>query len=95
MIEGVDLRDDQSRFQILCKMPFPYIGDKMVEKRMKADPNWYAYQTAKSIIQAFGRSIRNESDYAVSYILDEDWRYFFSSNSRMFPDEFKRSIVSH
>lgn len=95
MVEGVDLYDDSSRFQVLCKLPFPYMGDKMVEKRMKSDPRWYPYQTAKAIIQAFGRSVRNENDHAVSYILDEDWRYFFKMNSKLFPADFVRSLVAH
>jgi len=34
MMEGVDLADDMSRFQILCKVPFPYLGDAAIKKRM-------------------------------------------------------------
>ena len=34
MTEGVDLVDDASRFQIICKIPYPYLGDKLVKKRM-------------------------------------------------------------
>ena len=32
MTEGIDLKDDASRFQILCKVPYPYLGDKLVKK---------------------------------------------------------------
>jgi len=88
MTEGVDLADDSSRFQILCKVPFPYLGDLVVKKRMDRNKVWYPYTTAKSVIQSFGRSVRNERDFAVSYILDSDWSRFFSRNSRMFPEEF-------
>jgi len=34
MSEGVDLRDDLARFQILLKVPYPSLGDKLVRKRM-------------------------------------------------------------
>ncbi len=88
MAEGVDLADDASRFQILCKMPFPSLGDELVKKRMKRDKEWYAYQTLKTIVQSLGRSIRNENDFAVSYILDEDWQTFFRHNKRMFSEDF-------
>jgi len=88
MTEGVDLADDASRFQILCKVPYPYLGDQVVKKRMAKDDKWYDYQTAKTVIQALGRSVRNETDHAVSYILDADWRRFFAKNKQMFPDEF-------
>ena len=92
MMEGVDLADDASRFQILCKVPFPYLGDLVIKKRMERNKSWYPYTTAKSIIQSFGRSIRNEKDYAVSYILDADWSRFYARNSHMFPEEFKSSF---
>lgn len=88
MMEGIDLSDDSSRFQILCKIPFPYLGDKVVKKRMTIDPQWYQLQTIKSIVQAMGRSVRNSQDYAISYILDEDWQYFFNRNKHMFPRDF-------
>jgi ATP-dependent DNA helicase DinG len=93
MMEGVDLSDDASRFQIMCKIPFPYLGDQVVKKRMENNRMWYNYQTAKSIIQAIGRSIRNESDYATTYILDSDWERFFRTSSHMFPLDFKKTII--
>ena len=88
MAEGVDLADDASRFQIICKMPFPPLNDELVKKRMARDKNWYAYQTLKTIIQSLGRSIRNEKDYAATYILDEDWNNFYSRNKSMFSEDF-------
>lgn len=91
MMEGVDLHDDLSRFQIICKVPFPYLGDLVVKKRMEKNKFWYPYMTAKSIIQSLGRSIRNENDFAISYILDADWERFYRNNSSMFPAEYKMS----
>lgn len=94
MMEGVDLADDASRFQILCKIPFPFLGDLVVSKRMERNKQWYPYTTAKSIIQSFGRSVRNENDHAISYILDSDWERFYSRNSHMMPEEFRASLRS-
>jgi Rad3-related DNA helicase len=87
-MEGVDLKDNLSRFQIMCKVPFPFLGDAVVVKRMEKNEKWYPYMTAKLIIQSLGRSIRNETDYAVSYILDSDWNRFFNKNKNLFPNEF-------
>lgn len=92
MMEGVDLSDDSSRFQVLCKVPFPYLGDLVVKKRMERNKMWYPYATAKSVIQSFGRSIRNDKDYATSYILDADWQKFYQRNFHMFSEEFKKSL---
>ena len=92
MTEGIDLKGDLSRFQILCKVPYPYLGDKLVQKRMKKWSWWYPLQTAKTIIQSLGRSIRSADDYAVSYILDSDWDRFYGQQRDMFPESFRDSI---
>tara|TARA_B100000700_G_C15041272_1_gene855439 strand:+ start:935 stop:2563 length:1629 start_codon:yes stop_codon:yes gene_type:complete len=93
MSEGVDLHGDLSRFQIICKIPYPYLGDKIVKKRMNKWKNWYPLQTAKLIVQAAGRSIRSVDDVAITYILDSDWDRFFRNNSHMFPSTFKEALV--
>jgi len=92
MQEGVDLKDDLSRFQIICKVPYPYLGDKIVKKRMHRWSWWYPLQTAKTIVQSVGRSVRSQNDHAVSYILDADWTRFFDKNSSLFPEGFKKSL---
>jgi Rad3-related DNA helicase len=94
MMEGVDLADNASRFQILCKIPFPYLGDAAIKKRMERNPSWYNYQTVKSVVQSLGRSVRNETDYATSYILDRDWERFYRNSSSMFPAEFSDALQS-
>lgn len=92
MTEGVDLKGDLSRFQIICKVPYPYLGDKLIQKRMRKWTWWYPLQTAKTIIQSLGRSIRSADDHAVSYILDSDWDRFYDRESYLFPENFKESI---
>lgn len=93
MMEGVDLAGPASRFQILCKVPFPYLGDAAVQRRMKLNKDWYNYQTVKSVVQALGRSIRHVNDHATSYILDSDWKRFYDVSKDMFPLEFSEAIV--
>jgi len=92
MMEGVDLSDNLSRFQIICKVPFPYLGDEVVKKRLEKNETWYTYATAKSLIQSLGRSIRNENDFAISYILDSDWTNFFNKSKRMFEGHIGKVI---
>ena len=92
MTEGIDLEGDASRFQIICKVPYPFLGDKLVKKRMNKWKWWYSFQTAKTIIQSIGRSIRSSKDTAVTYIIDEDWERFYSRNHQLFPKDFKSCL---
>ena len=93
MTEGVDLKGDLSRFQVICKVPYPWLGDPIVRKRMNKFPNWYPLKTATTIVQAVGRSVRNSEDTAITYILDSDWSRFYKKNNMLFCEDFKRLIV--
>jgi Rad3-related DNA helicase len=92
MSEGVDLKEELSRFQILCKVPYPYLGDPIIKKRMNKRKTWYPLQTAKTIVQSVGRSIRSKDDQAVTYILDQDWQRFYNRNKEFFPEDFKKCL---
>lgn len=68
--EGVDLKDDLSRFQIIAKVPYPNLSEKRTKIKMQKFPLWYKSQTITKLLQGFGRSIRSEDDWAVTYVLD-------------------------
>ena len=68
--EGVDLKDDLSRFQIIAKIPYPNYGEKRTRLKMKKFPRWYTAQTMTKFLQGLGRSVRNENDWARTYVLD-------------------------
>ena len=69
--EGVDLKDDLSRFQIIAKIPYPSYVEKRVQAKMKKFPLWYQSQTLIKLLQGFGRSVRSEDDWADTYVLDK------------------------
>lgn len=69
--EGVDLKDDLSRFQIIAKAPYPSLSERRVAVKMRRFPRWYSSQTLTKMLQGMGRSVRGEGDRAVTYVLDE------------------------
>lgn len=96
MDRGIDLPGDACRVQVLVKCPFPYIGDKQVSARMhsKDGGTWYALQTIRSIMQMCGRAVRNEDDWAVTYILDEQFKTNLWARHRgLFPQWFVEGLV--
>ena len=68
--EGVDLKDELSRFQIIAKVPYPNLSEKRVSEKMYMFPMWYDAQTLMKLLQGLGRSIRNDKDWAKTYVLD-------------------------
>lgn len=93
MMEGLDLRDDLGRFQIICKVPFPYMGDSVVKKIMEKNKKWYSWRTALVLIQSVGRCVRNETDWSKTYILDECFGSFFVRWIKYFPASFGSMTV--
>ncbi|MDR0911237.1 MAG: ATP-dependent DNA helicase [Methanobrevibacter sp.] len=95
MSEGVDLPYDKCRFQVIYKIPFPYLGDKQVNLRAKRDHRWYAYKTVMSLMQAYGRGMRAEDDECYTYILDEDIKMLLKSPryKSLIPNFFKEAII--
>ncbi len=73
MINGIDLKDELSRFQVILKVPYPNLSSAKIKERMRTNAKWYSWKTLCEIIQSYGRSIRSEEDYAVTYILDENF----------------------
>lgn len=92
LMEGLDLKDELSRFQIIAKIPYPNLGSKYISTKKDLIMGWYAYQTAKSLVQSYGRSVRGMNDYAVTYILDSDFDRFYKYNKKMLPKYFKEAI---
>jgi Rad3-related DNA helicase len=93
LTEGLDLIDDLSRFQIIVKVPFPYLGDHYIKAKMNLIDDWYQWQTVKCIVQSSGRSVRSETDYATTYILDGDFKWFYKKNISMFPLWWREALT--
>lgn len=95
MHEGIDLKDDLSRFQIICKIPYAnFYDNKQLKRRIENDQEYYTWLTAIKIIQSYGRSIRSDTDYADTYILDEAFSKFSKDAKGMLPSWFTEALHS-
>jgi len=93
MMEGVDLYDDLARFQVIIKLPWANLGDVRVKIKSQLDGDWYANKMWLSILQASGRATRHETDESVTYILDQNFKYFYDQWKHKLPEWFKRRLV--
>lgn len=70
---GVNLPDDESRFQIIVKAPYyPTMDDLRMKKIYNSEPDHRRYylKSAFRLLQMAGRSVRHMGDYAMTYVLD-------------------------
>jgi ATP-dependent DNA helicase DinG len=89
---GLDLKDNLSRFQIITKVPYPNIADKWTSEKRRINEEWYYWQTALRLVQAYGRSIRSKDDWAKTYVLDAAFNYFVKMNVNILPKWFVSAI---
>lgn len=107
MTTGVDLPEDQCRWQFLPKMPYPYLGDELV--RMRKDDerliDWnrrqvkvgdlsYAWATATALVQAYGRAMRSADDWGYTYCFDSNFWSFKQRWGGLFPAYFHDAVQS-
>ena len=76
--EGIDLKNDLSRFQIIIKLPFLSLADSRTKIKKDIDNDWYLAETFKKFVQQCGRSTRNSEDYSTTYVLDNKFLYWFN-----------------
>jgi Rad3-related DNA helicase len=96
MSEGLDLKGDLCRTQIITTLQFPNIMDAWVSKR-KALPDgdfWMIGEVMKVLRQQVGRGTRGEDDYCENYVLDNRFATVISKARKMgmCPSHFFESI---
>lgn len=77
LYEGLDMKYDDGRFNILLKVPYPGIDD-YVRKKMERVGFWYERVTVEKIVQAIGRTNRAVDDWSVTYLLDSQFKKLFT-----------------
>lgn len=83
--EGLDLFDELARFAIFAKVPFGYLGDQWIKRRMQMSEEWYQRRALIDIIQGGGRIVRSRNDWGHVYILDQSWQYLLSRTRSILP----------
>jgi len=93
ILEGLNFDEDMSRFQVILKLPYPSLMDRFVAAKLKSDQDWYNMKTTLQILQGIGRSVRNERDWAKTYILDGCFAELYRRNQGAFSKDFNDRLI--
>jgi ATP-dependent DNA helicase DinG len=85
---GFDFPDDDCRFQIVGKVPFPDSRSKILQARQERDPEYFAYVAAQNIVQMAGRGVRSADDWCETIIVDDNWQWFYNKFKKFMPKWF-------
>jgi len=87
--EGLDLTGNTARFAIFVKVPYPYLGDEWVKRRLDLSNEWYQRQAMTGIIQGGGRIVRSHDDWGNTYILDSAFSKLWAQFKGLTPEWWK------
>jgi Rad3-related DNA helicase len=89
---GVDLPNDLSRFQIILKTPYPSLVDLRTKIKSQKNNTWYKYTALVKLLQGLGRSVRNEKDHCVTYMIDASSQRLITSMKNYVPKSYYDSL---
>lgn len=92
--EGIDLKGDICRLNIIPHFLRPNIMDPVVQKR-RALPDgerWYNMQAMKLLIQQYGRSTRDVNDKSITIVHDPMFKRIVQAHDDEIPSYFKAAI---
>lgn len=97
--EGLDLKDDLCRLNIIAKIRWPYLGDPWTAKKRAyyGGDLWYLCEALKFVVQAAGRSTRSSTDFSTIIVKDLSFPYLISTarRYRQLQGYFDKSIRWH
>lgn len=90
--QGVDLPYELCRWQMIAKVPFVNLGDRIEKARSKQMPELSDLDVARQLVQMSGRGMRAKDDKCVTYIVDGNFRWFYKKNFKLFPQWFREAV---
>lgn len=82
---GFNFPGDECRFQIITKLPFPDMRDALTRARCDEDEELAPYHTMTELVQACGRPVRSNTDWAESFCIDDNLGWFAKRYKDMAP----------
>lgn len=92
MWEGLDLLGYDYGWQVIAKLPYPSLGDPAWSYLAEQEPERYAWATAKTLLQGFGRICRGPTDFGLTIVLDKAFENFYFRQASLFPPYIREAI---
>ena len=84
---GYDFPFNQCRWQFVAKVPFEP-PSKILKARQEADKEYTYYRALQYLVQAFGRDMRDKSDWSERIIADDQVEWLLGKYSHLTPASF-------
>lgn len=90
--QGIDLKYDRARFQIILRVPYPSISSPLMKDLLDRSPASYTYKALVTFGQMLGRPMRAPDDWGHTILLDERFIDFISKNRKLLGEDIIKRI---
>ena len=91
--EGIDFPDEQCRFIIIVKSPYPNLSDERIKFISSKYKDSYDMMTLTKLIQGMGRGTRHINDYCKIYVIDSSTKRLFNNRKNIWFNEFSQGSI--
>ncbi len=92
MDKAVDLPGKECELIFICKVPYPYLGSKVMKSRARQSQAYYMNETLMAFIQMAGRGVRTEEDVCHTIVTDSQIHGFLKKARRLIPAGIQEAI---
>ena len=92
LTEGIDVKGELGRWQIVGKMAYPSLTEDAIAKKMKHRPRWYYWSAVKTFLQSCGRICRGPEDYGETIVIDSEFGKLYNGHQSLFPSWFRQAL---
>lgn len=91
-VQGIDLKYDRARFQMIVRVPYPNASDAFMKDLFETSPQAYFYEALVSFGQMLGRVMRAPDDWGHTILLDERFDGFIKKHYKWLGEDVMKRV---
>ena len=89
---GWDFLEDECRYIIVGKIPYPDTKDLVTMARAESDKEWTSFMAMETLVNEAGRGSRSQFDKCEVLIVDDNWKWFYKRYQSYAPKYFQERV---
>jgi len=89
---GWDFPEDDCRYIVIGKIPYPDTQDPVMVARQESDKDWSSFVAMNTLVQEAGRGTRSATDKCEVFIVDDSWKWYWPKYRSYAPEWFQERV---
>lgn len=90
---GWDFPEDDCRYIIISKIPYPDTRDAVMIARQETDKEWSSFLAMETLVQEAGRGTRSAADRCEVFVVDDSWTWYWPRYRQFAPGWFQERVL--